>query len=501
MTESKSSPVAQILRASAIVGAGSLANIVAGIIRNKVIALLLGPSGIGLYGLLYSVQSTAATVVGMGLSNSGVRQIAEAQAENDDCRLSATRQSLWLASLALGLLGSLILALLARPIAEIAIGDFHHAGAILWLSIGVLALTLVGSKRATLNGFRRLGDLTKANVLGALSGLVLALLSIWHLGLNGIPLAIIAPALTTFAVAWWFTYRVNSIRAEFSWQDFVESLRNLFSLGFVFMTTALMTAGTQLAVRVIIRETLGIEAVGHFQAAWSITTLYLGFILGAMGTDYYPRLTSVAKDQQASNNMINQQCEISLLLAGPVILAMMALAALVVRLLYSGAFHETILVLRWQLLGDLFRVASWPLPFILIAQGKGRVYFLTEFIANLVYLGSTWVFIRLWGLEGAGISFLFMYLVCFFMTWFTANLFNSFAWTRTNVFLIITLTCALMAVYVLTSFRERLPFVFALLLTLTAACYSFSRIRRSVTLDLLRSPREETSDFFSGPSL
>jgi PST family polysaccharide transporter len=31
-------------------------------------------------------------------------------------------------------------------------------------------------------------------------------------------------------------------------------------------------------------------------------------------------------------------------------------------------------VLRWQILGDILKVASWPMSFILLAQGRGAFY-------------------------------------------------------------------------------------------------------------------------------
>ena len=45
-----------------------------------------------------------------------------------------------------------------------------------------------------------------------------------------------------------------------------------------------------------------------------------------MGTDYYPRLTATIHDPVATNRLVNEQTEVALLLAGPVLLAMLALA-------------------------------------------------------------------------------------------------------------------------------------------------------------------------------
>src|SRR5205814_10384 len=77
------------------------------------------------------------------------------------------------------------------------------------------------------------------------------------------------------------------------------------------------------------------EAAGLYQSAWTIGGLYTGFILQAMLTDFYPRLSAVATDDRECNRLVNEQAEISLLLAGPGVIATMTFAPLVVALFYS----------------------------------------------------------------------------------------------------------------------------------------------------------------------
>ena len=60
-------------------------------------------------------------------------------------------------------------------------------------------------------------------------------------------------------------------------------------LGAAFMLGGLATAATLLLVRGHISQELGLDAAGYLAAAWGITMTYVGFLLGAMGADYYPR--------------------------------------------------------------------------------------------------------------------------------------------------------------------------------------------------------------------
>src|SRR2546428_12909503 len=66
----------QILKSSALMGGSTVANIAVSVVRAKAMALLLGPSGVGLLGLYSSILNLTHSVAGMGINQSGVRQIA-----------------------------------------------------------------------------------------------------------------------------------------------------------------------------------------------------------------------------------------------------------------------------------------------------------------------------------------------------------------------------------------------------------------------------------------
>jgi PST family polysaccharide transporter len=478
MALTESNHTRDIIRSSAIMGVGSLINILGGILKNKAIALILGPSGIGLFGLFNSILYTAATITGMGLSSSGVRQIAEAQADGELFKMAATRRALTISSSAIGLLGALILILFRERLAVLAMADEGYSRAVAWLSIGLWATVASGSQTALLNGLRRIADLAWVNVIGAIVSLTVAVTGVWLWQADGVIAAVIAVPLSSLATSWAFSRRLDTNKIRLSFHAIFQPLPKLFSLGLVFMLTALMTVGTQFAIRVIVTRELGIEATGHFQAAWNISVLYLGFVLGSMGTDYYPRLTGVARDIQASNTMMNEQAEVALLLSGPVILAMLTLTPWIVALLYSQAFFDTNAVLKWQILGDIFKVASWSLAFLFLAQARTVVFFLTELAGNLVYIGCVWFGLATWGLEATGIGFLICYVFYFLLIWILVRKLNHFVWSKRTSRVVTTVAFCSFVVFFLRSFDTSVFLPVGLALTLTLGGYSFHRVSR-----------------------
>jgi len=457
-------------------GSSSLILVLAGIIKNKVVAVILGPSGIGLFGLLQTVLSTAATIAGMGLANSGVRQVVEAHTSDDSELLAVTGRVLWWASFASGILGAVFLLLFSKPIARLALGNDDYARTIAWLGLAVWATTSSGAQTALLNGLRRLGDLAKASIAGALISMPIAVIAVWLWDMQGVVVAVVSSAFITLGASWWYSRRVILVNVRMSLQDIASSLHGLLSLGFVFMLSAVMTVATQFLVRVILTRELGLEATGHFQAAWSISMLYLGFVLSAMGTDYYPRLTAVAKDRQASNFMVNEQTEVALLLSGPVILGMLTFAPQLVTLLYAKGFSETVTILRWQVLGDIFKVACWPMGFVMLAQGNSRLFFLAELSWNVIYLALLAIGLKFWGLQSAGIAFLLAYVFLFCLNWLFAYRLNRFVMSPGNLFLFILNAGSATFIFLIAGSYGIFSQLLAFLLTLGMGVYSFRRM-------------------------
>ncbi|OPX84720.1 MAG: colanic acid exporter [Pelotomaculum sp. PtaB.Bin104] len=470
----------KVLRASVIMGSASAVSMITGIFRSKVMAILLGPEGIGLLGILQSIMNTTSTVFGMGLASSGVRQIAEARANGDEAGLALTRKALLWAAGILGLLGAVLLVILCKPVADLTIGNDNYTWMVACVSAGVWATIMYNVQIATLNGMRRIVDLARAYILSTLGGTLVTVLAVWQLKENGVVLAVLSIPWTLLVISWWFAHRVPTIDVHLSWQAISKPLHGLFSLGFAFMATNLFRVATQMVVRILILQTLSITATGFYQAACSINALYLGFVLEAMGKDYYPRLTAVAKNREETNIMVNKQAEIALLMSGPVTLGMLTLTHQVVGILYSGAFEETVDILRWQFLGDPFKVASWTMGFILLAQGRGRLFLFTEISWNLLYLGLIWVGLPVWNLKATGIAYSLTHVFYFILLWVIVFRVNNFRWSKTNSVLLIALLVCVAIISWARLFPGIVPLVLGLLVTVAMGSYSFVRIYRSL---------------------
>lgn len=422
----------QILQASALIGASSLLTIIIGIARTKAMAMLLGPSGIGLMSLYSSIASLGQSVAEMGINSSGVRQIAESAGSGDTQRIARTATVLRRSSVILGFLGALTLIMLADPVSRFTFDNDAQAGSVVALSLVIFFGCIAGAQGALIQGMRRIGDLAKMSVLGALFSLCISIPVVYLFRERGVVYALVGIAAAGVLTSWWFSRRIVVAKAVMTASQVGREAGALLKLGFAFMASALMMTGAAYLVRLILLREEGFETAGYFQAAWTLGGLYIGFILQAMGTDFYPRLTGIAADNAACNHLVNEQAQISLLLAGPGVLVTLVFAPLVLAVFYSQEFLAAVEMLRWICVGMALRVLSWPMGFIILAKGAQSLFFLAELAWTLSYLGLTWVCVKSFGAEGAGIAFFGSYTFQGLLLYAIVRKLSGFRWSAAN---------------------------------------------------------------------
>jgi O-antigen/teichoic acid export membrane protein len=442
----------RILKTSSIIGGATVINIVIGLVRTKILAVLLGPSGIGLVSLYSGLMTTAAAVATMGVGMIGTRQIAEAISKDDERALAVVRRAMFWGSLFLASAGALVVWSLREVLAVHVLGGAEYASIVGWLALGV-ALSVAGaSQGALIQGMRRIGDMARLSVYGSVFNTALGVALLWQWGHAGLVTYVLIGPLVSFLLGHRYVLRLPKVTSsDISIQEMAHQWQTLLRLGLPFMGAGIVGALVQLWIRVEVGNTLGTEALGQFQAAWVISMQYIGIVLGAMAADYYPRLTSLIHDHKAANRLVNEQTEIALLLSAPVFIGIIGLAPWVINLMYSSAFAPAVDVLRWQVLGDVLKVASWPLGFIILAAGDGKTFFWVETLAFLMMGGLIAGLSASVGLPITGIAFFVMYAVYLPLVYWLAKRRIGFHWQLqvTILFLSILLLCIL--VFVLSS--------------------------------------------------
>lgn len=437
-----------MIRSMLLIGGAQAVNILISLVRMKLLALMIGPAGVGILGIYNSLQGTAGTLAGLGLGSSGVREIAGAR--QDGKVLSRVRTVLFAANLVQGTLAMAMVWLLRERLALWLFGNADHATETGMVGIAVLLALVAASQTALLQGLRQIGDLGRVTVLSALAGTIVGLGAVWLHGENGLIWFLIAQPATSILVARRFTRRLPRPDLYQDWTPVTiwRVWKPMAALGAVFMLGGLASAFTLLLVRALVTRDLGLQAAGLFAASWSITMIYIGFLLNAMSADYYPRLVELLHDPARATGLMNDQMQLALALGGPVLLVLTGVAPWLMKLLYSDAFVPAAGMLQWQSFGNVIKLSSWPLGFALVAGARSKTYLFTELSWNVLFLAFVWLGLPVFGLEIAGTGFAAAYLLYFLVIWQLVRRLYGFRFARLSAILLglhLALSAALLA--------------------------------------------------------
>lgn len=405
-------------------------NLLLGMVRVKFAAVFIGATGVGLNASFGAVQSLIGTLAGLGLQTSAVREIAAAVGKSDEQAIGRAvltlRRLCWLT----GLLGMLVMAVLSPLLSQLTFGHRGYAFDIAALGVVVLFGNLSGGQLALIQGMRRIGDMASANIIGAVFGTVSAIGFYATLGLRGIVPTLLAVSAFQLAVSWHFARKVPVPHVTLTLRQTLAEGDGMVRLGLIFMANALMASAVSYITIALIAQHGGTQAVGIYSAAFALSGMFVNFVLGAMGADYFPRLTAVVHNHAAMNRMVNEQTEIGLLLALPGLLATLALAPWILQLFYTREFLASVELLQWFILGCLGRVISWPLGYIMLAQGKSSHLIISESIMHAMHILLIFVGLKFFGIIGVAYAFVILYVLHIFVTLLIAQNLINFLWTR-----------------------------------------------------------------------
>jgi O-antigen/teichoic acid export membrane protein len=426
MASPQDSSYKQIAKATSIFGGVQAYNIVLSIARTKLLAVLLGPAGMGLNGLLTGTTAMVASLTDLGLGFAAVKDIAAAHASGDARQMARTakvfQRLVWLS----GLLGTVVILGAAPWLSEFT---FHHRGytqAFMVLSVTLLLGQLAASRNVLLQGTRRLSDLAAATVASATAGLAVSLPFYLLYGEQGIVSAIVASAIASLAVAYFFGRRVAVEDAEVTLAETLHLGRSMVATGIVVSLNGLALAGSAYLLRVFISSHGSVADVGLYSAGFGVLNTYVGMVFNAMLSDYYPRLTAAMGEDSKWRQIVNDQANFALLVLAPILIGFIVFINLVVIILYSERFLAIDGMMRWAALGVLLKAASWPMGFLFVSKGHSKRFLYSEVAANAYMLGFNIAGYQALGLAGLGIAFFLGYAIYFLQVAVLTNRFYGF---------------------------------------------------------------------------
>lgn len=382
------------------------------IVRSKFVAMLLGPSGMGITSLLRSTTDLVSAATNLGLRTSGVKSVSAARIENDKVRLEKTMAVLRRLVLITALLGTVICAALSPIWSQQSFGNSDYVWSFVAVSLVILFDHVNQGELALLQGLQQRRMLARANVIGQTLGLILTIPLYYMLGVKAIVTVLLLSSLLNLCITLYYVRKLHVPRVHVTFSEIITIGREMVKLGLLLSIQHLLSQGSTYLVRNYVSQTGGLDQVGLYSAGATIISMYLGLVLTAMATDYFPRLAATRSMEEMSD-AIKSQAEIALLLFAPIIIAFVIFIKPVILILYSDKFLQIEGMLYWAMAGTLIKAMAWSLSYSLLAKASATVFFLNEVIAIILTFTCNMLGYKFFGLTGFGVSVVVTYILYF----------------------------------------------------------------------------------------
>lgn len=377
---------------------------------SKFVALFLGTTGIGIVGLLQNTLAIISSVTGFGINISGVRMVALAHAENNNIEFSKTILVLKRWSIVTGLLGVVLTFLLAKPLSIWTFGSIEYMSWFIVLSVNFIFSGLAINKMVVLQGTRSMKAIAVSTVVYAILVTAVTIPIYYFFRMDGIVAVLVLTSILNYVVNWFFARKIEITSVQVSVKETISRGKEMIQLGFLLSLNVIFGHIMSYILKLYFNYQNASESVlGLYVVASTLLITYVGMIFSAMSTDFYPRLTTVQSDNSKVKEMVNDQVEIGLLLITPMILGFYFLAPIIVKVLYSNAFLDVVLILKFALFAIIVKAVIWPLAFVILAKGEKKLYFQQEIVSDVMNIGFTIIGYNYFGLVGIGLAMLLNY--------------------------------------------------------------------------------------------
>lgn len=400
---------ADIVKVFSLTALSTLVKMFTGFVSIKIIAVILGPEGLALMGQLGNFASIIMAVAAVGINNGITKYVAEFKEDKfvlKNLFSTAYRITIY-GSLACGLFMIICNSLLGRLLLKTS--EYNYIFIIFGITIVFYAVNNL--LISIVNGLKDFRLFVKINIANSIIGLIYTVIFVVALGLPGAFISFV----TYQSIALVITVIMLRKYDWFCWEYFKEKLsipitRKYMHYSLMTLVSIAVVPVAQLILRSYVINNMSDLAAGWWEAMNRLSTMYLLVVTSSFGVYYLPRLSELKSNIELRAEIIKAyKVIIPLLTVGFVFIYF--LRFFIIRILFTPDFYPMENLFLWQLLGDLFKISSWLLAFLMIAKSRTIAFISTEILSSVFYVIIALVMINVVGIVGLVQAYFINYVV------------------------------------------------------------------------------------------
>lgn len=381
-----------------------------GLVTTKYVAVMIGPSGMALVGqfsnvtVMLSLFATAACATGV------VKYVAQ---YDDVAQKQKVIANALLLVAACSVVVSLVCLLFSGMLSQRVFNENGYRVVFVVYGLLVFFPSFNAIISSVLNGLKKIRLMSLIAIGTSVINLTCVLLAARFFGIKGILLANLVGGVFSF-VAYLMLFRRSNMFPDHirpaDWDTTV--VKALVGYSVMALTTGLVVPTIQLIIRTKLLYNLGSHNAGIWQANTRLSDYYLQFFNTVLGIYYLPRLSELKEKSELRHEVLLGFKRIM-----PAVIVVTSLIWIfrqwTIDILLTKQFTGMLTLLKWQLIGDVVRIASWLLGYLMVARAMKKLFVATEIIFSTTYVLLTILFVNQFGLVGSVYAFCLNYVIYF----------------------------------------------------------------------------------------
>ena len=400
---------AEITKIFSLTAISTLVKMLAGFISIKVVAVIVGPSGIALLGQLSNFSIIIMTLASGGINNGVTKYIAENK--NYPRKIQLFLSTALQITLVLSLVSGICLIIFSSLLSDLILTEIKYSYVFILFGVTLILYALNKLLMSIINGYKEFNKFVNISIVTSVVGVIFTVGLVWIWKLPGA----LVSAVTYQSIVFFITVRMVIKSKWFVLENF-----NSFFSGTVFKKylsysmMAFVTAATvpvaQLIIRGYVITNISTSDAGLWEAMNRISGMYLLVITSSFGVYYLPRLSEI-KDNQELRKEIFTAYKIILPLITLGFLIIYIFRDLIIQILFTQEFSPMRDLFAWQLIGDFFKISCWLLAFLMVARAMTKLYIFTEIFFSTLFVTLSIVLINKFQIVGIPMAYMINYLI------------------------------------------------------------------------------------------
>jgi polysaccharide transporter, PST family len=401
-----------LIKTSALTAISTIIKVITAFIINKVLAIYVGPSGLAVIGQLQNFSSIAMTFANGAITNGVVKYTAEHREDLE--QKSRFFSTAIVITLGCSLFVGILLNLFSSYLSTLILKSDEYSSVFIIFGFSIVLFALNTLMMSILNGQKEIKKYVTVNIVSSLFSLGFTSFLIMSFGLIGALYALVLNQSVIFFVTLVFVLKASWFKLEYFKQGIdKKSLVKLGKYSTMALASVLAVPISHLIIREYIGQNISWNDAGYWQGIWYISSMYMMIVTTSLSVYYLPRLSEIKDNSELKREILNGY-KIILPIVSVLALGIYTFRELVIEIAFTEKFMPMLELFKWQLVGDVIKISSWILSYIMLAKAMTRVFIYTEIGFSILFIFLSIVFIDNFGLIGITYAFCinyFMYLI------------------------------------------------------------------------------------------